>query len=126
MKKRNTLIRGTLGSYSGSNPSSTIDKIKRTYTHQNPQTIITYHKRSDKKYAHPTQKPVALMEYLIKTYTNKGETVLDFTIGSGTTAVACIRTKRKFIGIEIDETYYKIAKKRIRREQNKPTLGIVI
>ena len=62
---------------------------------------------------HPTQKPVALMEYLIKTYTNEGETVLDFTMGSGTTGVACKNLDRKFIGIELDEKYFEIAKKRI-------------
>jgi len=62
---------------------------------------------------HPTQKPVALMEYLIRTYTNEGETVLDFTMGSGTTGVACINTNRNFIGIELDEGYFKIAKDRI-------------
>lgn len=62
---------------------------------------------------HPTQKPVALMEYLIKTYTNEGETVLDFTMGSGTTGVACKNTKRDFIGIEMDDKYFEIAKKRI-------------
>jgi site-specific DNA-methyltransferase (adenine-specific) len=62
---------------------------------------------------HPTQKPVALMEYLIRTYTNEGETVLDFTMGSGTTGVACVKTKRDFIGIELDEGYFKIAEQRI-------------
>ena len=62
---------------------------------------------------HPTQKPVALMEYLIKTYTNEGETVLDFTMGSGTTGVAAKNLNRKFIGIELDETYFSIAKERI-------------
>ncbi len=62
---------------------------------------------------HPTQKPVALMEYLIKTYTNEGETVLDNTMGSGTTGVACINTNRNFIGIEMDENYFAIAEKRI-------------
>ena len=62
---------------------------------------------------HPTQKPVALMEYLIKTYTNENETVLDFTFGSGTTGVACMNTNRKFIGIEMDENYFEIAKNRI-------------
>ena len=62
---------------------------------------------------HPTQKPVALMEYLIKTYTNEGETVLDFTFGSGTTGVAALGCSRKFIGVEMDETYFNIAKKRI-------------
>ena len=62
---------------------------------------------------HPTQKPVALMEYLIRTYTNEGETVLDFTMGSGTTGVACANTGRRFIGIERDETYFQIAKRRV-------------
>jgi DNA modification methylase len=62
---------------------------------------------------HPTQKPVPLMEYLIKTYTNEGETVLDFTMGSGTTGVACAQTGRKFIGIEMDDKYFEIAEKRI-------------
>ena len=62
---------------------------------------------------HPTQKPVALMEYLIKTYTNEGETVLDFTMGSGTTGVAAKNLGRSFIGIELDPTYFQIAKERI-------------
>ena len=62
---------------------------------------------------HPTQKPVALMEYLIRTYTNKGETVLDNTMGSGTTGVACVNANRSFIGIEQNEEYFNIAKARI-------------
>jgi site-specific DNA-methyltransferase (adenine-specific) len=62
---------------------------------------------------HPTQKPVALCEYFIKTYTNEGETVLDFTMGSGSTGVACVNTNRNFIGIELDENYFNIAKNRI-------------
>lgn len=66
---------------------------------------------------HPTQKPVALMEYLIRTYTNEGETVLDNTMGSGTTGVACINTNRKFIGIERDPAYFEIAKRRIEGAQ---------
>ena len=66
---------------------------------------------------HPTQKPVALMEYLIKTYTNEGETVLDFTMGSGTTGVACCNLSRSFVGIELDETYFNIASKRIAEAQ---------
>jgi site-specific DNA-methyltransferase (adenine-specific) len=65
------------------------------------------------KKQHPTQKPVALMEYLIKTYTNEGETVLDFTMGSGTTGVAAKNLGRKFIGIEMDEGYFDIASKRM-------------
>jgi len=66
---------------------------------------------------HPTQKPVALMEYLIKTYTNENETVLDFTIGSGTTAIACERLNRKWIGIEQEEKYCEISAKRIEQER---------
>lgn len=62
---------------------------------------------------HPTQKPVALMEYLIKTYTNPGETVLDNCMGSGTTGVACKNLNRKFIGIEKDDKYFELAKERI-------------
>ena len=62
---------------------------------------------------HPTQKPVALLEYLIKTYTNEGETVLDFTMGSGSTGVAAKNLNRNFIGIELDEKYFEIAKERI-------------
>lgn len=76
-----------------------------------PRTVLRI--PSEGKTVHPTQKPVALMEYLIKTYTNEGETVLDFTMGSGTTGVACARTQRRFIGIELDETYFGIASKRI-------------
>lgn len=71
---------------------------------------------------HPTQKPVALLEYLIKTYTNEGETVLDNTMGSGSTGVACIRTKRKFIGIELNDEYFGIAQKRINQEQQQLSL----
>lgn len=62
---------------------------------------------------HPTQKPVALLEYLIKTYTNEGETVLDNCMGSGSTGIACINTRRSFIGIELDDGYFNIATKRI-------------
>ena len=67
----------------------------------------------DVAYKHPTQKPVALLEYLIKTYTNKNDTVLDFTMGSGSTGVACKNLNRNFIGIELDTDYFNIAKKRI-------------
>jgi len=68
---------------------------------------------SDKEKLHPTQKPVALLEYLIKTYTNENDTVLDFTMGSGSTGVACKNLNRNFIGIELDTNYFNIAKKRI-------------
>ena len=76
-----------------------------------PNQVLDF--KSDKANMHPTQKPVALMEYLIKTYTNENETVLDFTMGSGTTGVACKNTGRDFIGIERDEDYIKIAEARI-------------
>ena len=78
-----------------------------------PRSIIEVEKHSSQCGLHPTQKPVALMEYLIKTYTNENETVLDFTMGSGTTGVACVNTNRNFIGIELDADYFEIAKKRI-------------
>lgn len=63
--------------------------------------------------SHPTQKPVALLEDLIQTYSNEGNTVLDFTMGSGSTGVACVNTNRRFIGIELDDKYFEIAKQRI-------------
>ena len=78
--------------------------------------LNTLNFKRDVKKQHPTQKPVELMEYLIKTYTNENETVLDFTIGSGSTGVACKNTKRNFIGIEQDENYFNIAKERINEE----------
>jgi site-specific DNA-methyltransferase (adenine-specific) len=74
---------------------------------------------SEGKTVHPTQKPLALMEYLIKTYTNEGETVLDFTMGSGTTGVACVNTGRKFIGIELDQEYFEMAQNRIEQAKLK-------
>lgn len=73
---------------------------------------------ANNKRLHPTQKPVALMEYLIKTYTNEGELVLDFTIGSGTTGVACAKLNRNFIGIEKEQKYFEIANRRIENEKN--------
>lgn len=78
-----------------------------------PRSIQKFSTDKAKGSLHPTQKPVALIEYLIKTYTNEGETVLDNCMGSGTTGVACKNLNRKFIGIELDDTYYEIAKNRI-------------
>ena len=86
-------------------------------TSRYPRSVLVF--ASDKQktrldgLGHPTQKPVALMEYFIKTYTNEGDTVLDFTMGSGTTGVACKNLGRKFIGIENDVEIFKTAKKRI-------------
>jgi len=98
-------------------------EIKYDYDSElrNPTTILCFKKdgligsneERRKRCFHPTQKPVALMEYLIKTYTNENETVLDFTMGSGTTGVACVNLNRNFIGIELDETYFKVAQDRI-------------
>jgi site-specific DNA-methyltransferase (adenine-specific) len=85
----------------------------RTYNDKHPKSIIEVSNANQRGKVHPTQKPVALMEYLIKTYTNEGETVLDFTMGSGTTGVACMNTNRKFIGIEMDAGYFEIAKQRL-------------
>ena len=82
----------------------------RTYTHKYPTSIKKFKRDIG---LHPTQKPVALLEYLIKTYTNEGETVLDNCMGSGSTGVACLNTNRKFIGIELDDDYFNIAKNRI-------------
>ena len=77
-----------------------------------PQSIIEF-SNTNRNVDHPTQKPVALMEYIVNTYTNEGDTVLDNCMGSGTTGVACKNLNRKFIGIEQDATYYEIAKERI-------------
>ena len=82
-----------------------------------PISIIEF--SNAKRGLHPTQKPVALFEYLIKTYTNEGETVLDNCMGSGTTAIACLNTNRNYIGFELDEEYYKASLERIKEHENK-------
>lgn len=81
-----------------------------------PRDVIRMKSSKDGNF-HPTQKPVALLEYLIRTYTNEGETVLDNCMGSGSTGVACVNTGRNFIGIELDKVYFDIAKNRIEDEQ---------
>ena len=86
-----------------------------------PSEIIEF--GLDKDSIHPTQKPVALMEYLIKTYTNEGEVVLDNCMGSGTTGVACINTNRKFIGIEMNDDYFNMAADRINNIKNNPLIS---
>jgi site-specific DNA-methyltransferase (adenine-specific) len=79
-----------------------------------PKSIIEFTKADNKdSKLHPTQKVLGLMEYLIKTYTNEGETVLDNCMGSGTTGVSCINTNRNFVGIEMNDRYFEIAKNRI-------------
>ena len=98
-----------------------IGNIDRTVTDQDydknlkfPEDIQTFNNRAkgDRGY-HPTQKPIKLLEYLIKTYTKENETVLDFTMGSGSTGVACKNTNRDFVGIELEKEYFDIAKERI-------------
>ena len=86
---------------------------------RHPKTIQKFNR--DRGY-HPTQKPVALLEYLIKTYTNEGDTVLDNCMGSGSTGVACINTNRNFIGYELDEHYFQIAKERLEQHECKTNI----
>jgi len=112
-EKRDRPVKGRVSSKSESSPLKYSDGAIRTYDDQNPQSILVYSKQSDGAYVHPTQKPVALCEYLIRTYTNEGGTVLDNTMGSGTTGVACVNTGRNFIGIEKDPVYFEIARNRI-------------
>ena len=99
----------------GNRPSRNKDYVAK-YTGY-PKTIIKFN--NENKQIHPTQKPVELMEYLIKTYADEGEVVLDFTMGSGSTGVACVNTNRKFIGIELDDKYFEIAKNRLKEATEK-------
>ena len=94
----------------------------REYTDKNPRSIIEISNADQHGKEHPTQKPVALFEYLIKTYTNENELVLDNCIGSGTTAIACMQTNRNYIGIEIEHKYVEIANKRIDEFKQQLTL----
>lgn len=87
-----------------------------------PTSIIRIGKDYLRNYRHPTQKPVDLIRWLVRTYTDEGDTVLDACMGSGTTAVACIREKRNFIGFEITRKYFDIASRRIAEELSQPTL----
>lgn len=91
-----------------------------------PTNIVTFNIQKNEcqniKRLHPTQKPVDLLEYLIKTYSNEEDTILDFTMGSGSTGVACANLNRKFIGIELDNDYFKIAEKRIKEAYNQKRL----
>ena len=96
------------GNYGGVNESHTTISTGERYP------LNTIYFQSLQRTIHPTQKPVELIEYLIKTYTNENDTVLDFTIGSGTTAIACINTNRNYIGFELDSTYFDLAENRIK------------
>lgn len=103
--------------YCGDNSHTKMSKIKKRYDPYfvQPSTILEFDvvpNRNGK--VHPTQKPVELMKYLIKTYTNENDTILDFTMGSGSTGVACKILNRNFIGIELDKNYFKIAEERLK------------
>lgn len=104
----------------GGTTSKEKEKILRT--HKYPKTILKYSNASQKNKLHPTQKPVDLFEYLIKTYTNEGETVLDNCMGSGTTAIAAINTNRNYIGFELDEDYYNSSLERIENHKKETEL----
>ena len=111
-------------------PYSELARLNEKYTAtfnlwqggKSKSNVLEYKKDNDGY--HPTQKPVALLEDLIQTYSNEGNTVLDFTMGSGSTGVACVNTGRNFIGIELDEGYFNIAKKRIEEAQAKIKIAI--
>ena len=95
---------------------------ERKYNKKYPKSILDFSNAYQKGKVHPTQKPVPLFEYLIKTYTDEGETVLDNCIGSGTTAIACLNTERNFIGFELNKEYFEIAQNRIEKRQNEISL----
>jgi site-specific DNA-methyltransferase (adenine-specific) len=106
--------------YCNPNNHINLEKQKKMYNPNfvQPSDILEFNvvpNRNGK--LHPTEKPIALLEYLIKTYTNENELVLDNCMGSGTTGVACVKTNRNFIGIELDENYFYIAKERIENAQ---------
>ena len=102
--------KGTSGEITGNRPKVQTKNEGKRY----PRSIQRFNTEKNKS-THPTQKPIAFLEYLIKTYTNEDETVLDFTMGSGSTGVACVNTGRKFVGIELDDGYFGIAKERIEK-----------
>jgi len=112
LKKGNANIKGTFKrDLNGSDKKVEYSVDRYDKNLKNPSTVLKYNRVSNN--VHPTQKPVALLEYLIKTYTLENETVLDFTMGSGSTGVACKNLNRKFIGIEKDDKHFSIAKERI-------------
>ena len=114
-RKKAIKIRSSFPSKADSDQTDGFKPYERVSTETYPTNVLRINRDRAKgvRGLHPTQKPVALIEYLIRTYTNQGETVLDNTMGSGTTGVACVNTGRRFIGIERDEEYMKIAESRI-------------
>lgn len=118
-EKRDRPGKGRVCSRSDSSPIKYNDGVTRVYPDKNPQSIIVFNKPASRDYVHPTQKPIQLMEYLIRTYTNVGGTVLDFAMGSGTTMTACKRTLRNGVGIEKEKKYLEIAKQRLAAESER-------
>ena len=113
--------------YCGNNNHIQLEKIKKRYDPNKvqPSDVLEFNvvpNRNGK--LHPTQKPIELLEYLIKTYTNEGDLVLDNCMGSGSTGVACVNTNRSFIGIELDENYFNIAKERIEQTNENKQLNL--
>ncbi|MCQ6529853.1 DNA-methyltransferase [Bacillus mycoides] len=109
IKKKKTPNIGVFGERN----NKSLNKVHVTSYTNYPKSVIDFSR--DSKTFHPTQKPVALFEYLIKTYTNEGETVLDNCMGSFTTAIACINTNRKYIGFEMDEEYWTLGNERVNK-----------
>lgn len=106
----NRTIQGTNKKYKGKKEKSNYDiKLK------NPKSILYFDTGKRQQLSHPTQKPILLCEWLVKTFSNENDTILDNCMGSGTTAIACINTNRKFIGIELQEDYFNIAKERVEK-----------
>jgi site-specific DNA-methyltransferase (adenine-specific) len=101
--------------------SEEFGKMHKVYDEKFPESQLRFSCRAERG-LHPTQKPVDLLRYLVLTYTNEGDTVLDNCMGSGTTAIACIKEKRHFIGFEKDETYWKKSVERVKNEQRQLTL----
>ena len=121
--RKGEMAHNSKGSISKNNITGTISRtLPNTSRWKYPSTIIKVKSTNSTRNIHPTQKPVALFEYLIKTYTNEGETVLDNCMGSGTTAIAAINTNRNYIGFELDEEYYNLANERISKTLKSETL----
>ena len=115
-KPRQSMNNATQQVYGKSKENFKGEKLNKKY----PINLITFSKSSQNDMIfHPTQKPTDLLEYLVKTYTNENDLVLDFTMGSGSTGVACLNTNRRFIGIELDENYFNISVNRIFENYNK-------
>jgi site-specific DNA-methyltransferase (adenine-specific) len=120
MTKGKMRVKGNEKEYESGGIYGRYKKIKTKNDLYYPKSIIEFSnagRTGKSKKIHPTQKPVDLLEYLIKTYTNDGEVVLDNCMGSGSTGIACLNTNRKFIGIELDEKYFEMAKNRIENHE---------